>query len=79
MQKEVEELGAGEILLTSMDRDGTKKGYDLELTELFLILLIFQLLHLVVLENLIIYMMVSKKVKQALYWLHLYFILVNFL
>ena len=27
-----EELGAGEILLTSMDRDGTKSGYDLELT-----------------------------------------------
>ncbi|MBW3588950.1 MAG: imidazole glycerol phosphate synthase subunit HisF [Actinobacteria bacterium] len=27
----VEELGAGEILLTSMDRDGTKDGYDLEL------------------------------------------------
>ncbi len=26
------ELGAGEILLTSMDRDGTKIGYDLELT-----------------------------------------------
>ncbi len=25
-------LGAGEILLTSMDRDGTKSGYDLELT-----------------------------------------------
>ena len=32
--KEIEELGAGEILLTSMDRDGTKKGYDLELTEM---------------------------------------------
>ena len=30
--KKVEELGAGEILLTSMDRDGTKMGYDLELT-----------------------------------------------
>lgn len=30
--KEVENLGAGEILLTSMDRDGTKDGYDLELT-----------------------------------------------
>ncbi len=30
--KEVEGLGAGEILLTSMDRDGTKLGYDLELT-----------------------------------------------
>lgn len=28
----VEKLGAGEILLTSMDRDGTKDGYDLELT-----------------------------------------------
>lgn len=28
----VEELGAGEILLTSMDRDGTEDGYDLELT-----------------------------------------------
>lgn len=27
-----EELGAGEILLTSMDRDGTKEGFDLELT-----------------------------------------------
>jgi len=27
-----ESLGAGEILLTSMDRDGTKSGYDLELT-----------------------------------------------
>jgi len=29
---EGEKLGAGEILLTSMDRDGTKEGYDLELT-----------------------------------------------
>jgi imidazole glycerol-phosphate synthase subunit HisF len=28
----VEDLGAGEILLTSMDRDGTRDGYDLELT-----------------------------------------------
>lgn len=28
----VQELGAGEILLTSMDRDGTKDGYDLPLT-----------------------------------------------
>jgi len=28
----VERLGAGEILLTSMDRDGTKLGFDLELT-----------------------------------------------
>ena len=28
------ELGAGEILLTSMDCDGTKDGYDIELTRL---------------------------------------------
>ncbi|MGN1078457.1 MAG: imidazole glycerol phosphate synthase subunit HisF [Candidatus Gallimonas sp.] len=28
-----EELGAGEVLLTSMDRDGTKAGYELELTK----------------------------------------------
>jgi cyclase len=28
---ESQKLGAGEILLTSMDRDGTKSGYDLEL------------------------------------------------
>ncbi|MBI5827900.1 MAG: imidazole glycerol phosphate synthase subunit HisF [Deltaproteobacteria bacterium] len=30
--RKVESLGAGEILLTSMDRDGTKDGYDIELT-----------------------------------------------
>lgn len=30
--KKTEALGAGEILLTSMDMDGTKEGYDLELT-----------------------------------------------
>lgn len=31
--KELESLGAGEILLTSVDRDGVKDGYDLELTK----------------------------------------------
>ena len=30
--KQVEQLGAGEILLTSMDRDGTRNGFDLALT-----------------------------------------------
>lgn len=30
--RKAEKLGAGEILLTSMDKDGTKDGYDLELT-----------------------------------------------
>ncbi|MBK5093207.1 MAG: imidazole glycerol phosphate synthase subunit HisF, partial [Actinobacteria bacterium] len=29
----VESLGAGEIMLTSMDRDGTKLGYDIPLTK----------------------------------------------
>ena len=31
--KYVEELGAGEIVLTSMDADGTKDGYDIEITK----------------------------------------------
>jgi cyclase len=31
--KRIEELGAGEILLTSMDADGTKDGFDLKLTK----------------------------------------------
>lgn len=31
--KQAENLGAGEILLTSMDKDGTKDGYDIELTK----------------------------------------------
>jgi cyclase len=30
--RQVEELGAGEILLTSMDTDGTQDGYDIPLT-----------------------------------------------
>ncbi|MEE8359432.1 MAG: imidazole glycerol phosphate synthase subunit HisF [Candidatus Omnitrophota bacterium] len=30
--RDAQALGAGEILLTSMDRDGTKEGYDIELT-----------------------------------------------
>ena len=32
--KKVQTLGAGEILLTSMDRDGTKQGYDIDLLRL---------------------------------------------
>ena len=32
--KRMESLGAGELLLTSMDRDGTQKGFDLELTQM---------------------------------------------
>jgi len=31
--KQAEELGAGEILLTSIDRDGTQDGYDIQLTQ----------------------------------------------
>jgi cyclase len=33
--RHVQALGAGEILLTSMDRDGTRNGFDLELTRAF--------------------------------------------
>jgi len=33
--KKAEQMGAGEILLTSMDMDGTKNGYDIELTKAF--------------------------------------------
>ncbi|TGK02187.1 imidazole glycerol phosphate synthase subunit HisF [Leptospira selangorensis] len=33
--KEAQERGAGEILLTSMDRDGTKKGFDIQLLKSF--------------------------------------------
>ena len=33
--RKVQQLGAGEILLTSMDRDGTRLGFDLELTRAF--------------------------------------------
>lgn len=33
--RRMQELGAGEILLTSMDRDGTRVGFDLELTRAF--------------------------------------------
>ncbi len=33
--RRVEELGAGEILLTSMDADGTKDGFDLAMTDVF--------------------------------------------
>jgi cyclase len=33
--RKMEALGAGEILLTSMDRDGTRSGFDLELTREF--------------------------------------------
>jgi cyclase len=32
--KKVERLGAGEILLTSIDKDGTKEGYDIELNKI---------------------------------------------
>jgi cyclase len=33
--RKMQQLGAGEILLTSMDRDGTRQGFDLELTRAF--------------------------------------------
>jgi imidazole glycerol-phosphate synthase subunit HisF len=44
--KEVENRGAGEILLTSMDTDGTKKGFDIEVTKK-----ISQMLHIPVIAS----------------------------
>jgi len=44
--KEAQERGAGEILLTSMDKDGTKSGYDLELLEAVL-----RLIHIPVIAS----------------------------
>ena len=35
LAKKMEKLGAGEILLNSIDRDGTKQGYDIELNKKF--------------------------------------------
>ncbi len=32
----MEECGAGELLVTSMDRDGTQKGYDIDLMKKYL-------------------------------------------
>ena len=43
--KRVVKLGAGEILLTSMDADGTKSGYDLRLTEEISKVFLFQSSH----------------------------------
>jgi cyclase len=34
LAKDAEAMGAGEVLLTSIDRDGTMQGYDVELTRL---------------------------------------------
>ena len=76
--KKVEDLGAGEILLTSMDRDGTKAGFDLDLTEK-----ISESLNIPVIASggvgtLNHFVEGVKKVKPLLYWLHLFFILENF-
>ncbi|NIP38277.1 MAG: imidazole glycerol phosphate synthase subunit HisF [Candidatus Dadabacteria bacterium] len=42
--KKMEDYGAGEILLTSMDKDGTKEGYDLQLTKTISELLIIPII-----------------------------------
>jgi len=40
--KKVVDLGAGEILLTSMDKDGTKEGYDLDILQEVTIVLMYR-------------------------------------
>ena len=44
--KDMQKRGAGEILLTSMDKDGTKNGYDVELTKLISDSLNLSLIHI---------------------------------
>ena len=44
--KKVQDLGAGEILLTSMDKDGTKSGFDLEILSRANDLLDLSLIHI---------------------------------
>ena len=64
---EAERLGAGEILLTSMDCDGTKDGYDVELTR-FQKMFQFRLLHPAVQEQKSIFMMPLRKEKRMQFW-----------
>lgn len=57
-------LGAGEILLTSMDCDGVKKGYDIELTKIIAIMFLFRLIAQVVPEVRSTFMMLLLQVMQ---------------
>lgn len=74
---ECEERGAGEILLTSMDRDGTKEGYDIplikEITKEWTSLSLLQAVS----ETLNIFMMRLSLETQMLHWLQAFFIIMN--
>ena len=66
--KEMAERGAGEILLTSMDKDGTKSGFDLELTRSS---------HQAVWVIWMIWPMASFKAAPMLCWRPAFFTMVN--
>ena len=63
---EVAKLGAGELLLTSVDRDGTKSGMDKILKMKFQVGLTFQLLQVVVSEVLMMLSMLSRTMSSML-------------
>ena len=71
-------IWAGEILLTSMDRDGTKKGFDLDLTKKISESVSIPVVASGGVTDLIILLMVLKRVRHPLYSLPLYFILENY-
>lgn len=72
---EAERLGAGEILLTSMDCDGTKDGYDIELTRTVSENVSFRLLLPAAQERRNIFMMPLRKEKRMQFWQLRYFTL----
>ena len=69
--------GAGEILLTSMDRDGTKAGFDLELTRAVSDAVPVPVIASGGVGNLQIWPMVSPPVAPALYWPPVFFTSAN--
>lgn len=66
--KQAESLGAGEILLTSMDADGTKDGFDLKLTAQYPNLCVFQSSHRAVRAKNLISMMYLPQAKRTQGW-----------
>ena len=71
--KKVEQLGAGEILLTSMDKDGTKNGFDNELLSEVSKRVNIQSLRVEELENWNIFYKESSMVKLMLYLRQVFF------
>ena len=73
--KEAVDIGAGEILLTSMNHDGTKKGFALDITCNFPQRFQSPLLHVVAVARWNILLMYLKMEKQMRHWQQAFFIL----